>query len=288
MHTAPVHVRGHFLLNTGDGTAALKWGSTNAYTEDAAGNPIYSWTLIDGIMDTITSAGALPLVEIGIMPQALSDAPDPYRNSGSMMLDGGCFYPPEGLREVGDLIPGVGHARDERYPNAGRAGNGSSGTSPTSDTGTARSPNTPGSTTTPRPRCTRCQTRRWAGPLSPAQGALSCRSFSGTARPGTNAVTVSTGTRLDLVSFHAKGGAPFIGDHVEMSLGNQMRLHRAGFNAVAARLAIQTDAHRYHRSRWRRRGKDRAARRYGALLPLKPCPPRLNWKSRSEKSMPMQ
>ena len=31
----PVYVRAHNLLTTGDGTPALKWGSTNAYTEDA-------------------------------------------------------------------------------------------------------------------------------------------------------------------------------------------------------------------------------------------------------------
>ena len=31
----PVYVRTHNLLTTGDGTPALKWGSTNAYTEDA-------------------------------------------------------------------------------------------------------------------------------------------------------------------------------------------------------------------------------------------------------------
>ena len=80
-HTAPVHVRSHFLLNTGDGTPALKWGSTNVYTTDAAGNPVYDWTLTDGIMDTLTAAGALPLVEIGFMPQALSSHPTPYRNS---------------------------------------------------------------------------------------------------------------------------------------------------------------------------------------------------------------
>src|SRR5881394_899219 len=39
----PVFVRTHNLLTTGDGTPALKWGSTNAYTEDASGNPIYNW-----------------------------------------------------------------------------------------------------------------------------------------------------------------------------------------------------------------------------------------------------
>ena len=34
----PVYIRTHFMLATGDGTAGLKWGSTNAYTEDAHGN----------------------------------------------------------------------------------------------------------------------------------------------------------------------------------------------------------------------------------------------------------
>ena len=34
-------VRTHNLLSSGNGVAALKWGSTNAYTEDAAGNPVY-------------------------------------------------------------------------------------------------------------------------------------------------------------------------------------------------------------------------------------------------------
>jgi|SRR5688572_17883692 xylan 1,4-beta-xylosidase len=41
----PVYVRTHSLLVSGDGVPALKWGSTNAYAEDAAGNPIYNWRL---------------------------------------------------------------------------------------------------------------------------------------------------------------------------------------------------------------------------------------------------
>src|SRR5687768_9079607 len=41
----PVFVRTHNLLTTGDGTPALKWGSTNAYTEDANGQPIYNWKI---------------------------------------------------------------------------------------------------------------------------------------------------------------------------------------------------------------------------------------------------
>src|SRR5690242_10256965 len=40
-----VQIRAHHLLVTGDGTPALKWGSTNAYTEDANGKPVYDWTI---------------------------------------------------------------------------------------------------------------------------------------------------------------------------------------------------------------------------------------------------
>src|SRR5579862_9272882 len=34
---SPVHIRTHFMLVTGDGTPGFKFGSTNAYTEDARG-----------------------------------------------------------------------------------------------------------------------------------------------------------------------------------------------------------------------------------------------------------
>jgi len=53
----------------------LKWGSTNVYTDDAAGNPVYSWVILDRIFDAFEGAGIKPLVEIGFMPQAFVDAP---------------------------------------------------------------------------------------------------------------------------------------------------------------------------------------------------------------------
>ncbi|HVV52856.1 MAG TPA: beta-xylosidase, partial [Polyangia bacterium] len=116
-HAAPVHVRNHFLLNTGDGTPAMKWGSTNVYTEDAAGAPVYDWTLTDGIMDAITGAGAFPFVELGFMPEALSTHPTPYQNSSVTMLDGGCFYPPTDFAKWADLVEAWAMHADGRYPN---------------------------------------------------------------------------------------------------------------------------------------------------------------------------
>ena len=76
----PVYVRAHSLLVTGDGVAALKWGSTNAYTEDANGKPIYSWKIIDSIFDTYVQRGMKPLAQIGFMPEALSTNPVPYKH----------------------------------------------------------------------------------------------------------------------------------------------------------------------------------------------------------------
>src|SRR5215469_6755440 len=65
----PVYIRTHNLLTSGDGSASLKWGSTNAYTEDAAGNPVYDWTILDRIFDTFRATHVKPLVEIGFMPK---------------------------------------------------------------------------------------------------------------------------------------------------------------------------------------------------------------------------
>ncbi len=73
-----VYFRAHNLLSTGDGTPALKWGSTNAYTEDAAGNPVYDWTIVDHIFDTYLARGIKPYAQIGFMPKALSTNPEPY------------------------------------------------------------------------------------------------------------------------------------------------------------------------------------------------------------------
>jgi xylan 1,4-beta-xylosidase len=55
-----VYFRAHNLLSTGDGTPAFKWGSTNAYTEDAQGHPVYNWTIIDHIFDTYLARGVKP------------------------------------------------------------------------------------------------------------------------------------------------------------------------------------------------------------------------------------
>jgi len=106
---SPVYIRTHFMLASGDGTPALKWGSTNAYTEDASGRPVYDWKITDRIFDTYLQAGAKPFVEIGFMPQALSSKPEPYRpiwipGAANRDYSIGWSYPPKDYSKWGELV----------------------------------------------------------------------------------------------------------------------------------------------------------------------------------------
>ena len=67
----PVFVREHNLLTSGDGKHALKWGSTNVYTEDASGRPVYDWKVLDQIVDTYRDRKMKPFVQLGFMPRCL-------------------------------------------------------------------------------------------------------------------------------------------------------------------------------------------------------------------------
>src|SRR6266568_4843473 len=105
----PVQIRAHNLLTTGDGTPALKWGSTNAYTEDASGHPVYDWKIVDRIFDTYLQAKAKPFVEIGFMPQALSSKPEPYHptwipGAANREYSIGWSYPPKDYGKWGELV----------------------------------------------------------------------------------------------------------------------------------------------------------------------------------------
>jgi xylan 1,4-beta-xylosidase len=233
-HTAPVHVRTHFLFNTGDGMPALKWGSTNLYTEDPSKGPIYDYTRIDAIMDATTRAGAFPFVELGFMPEALSTRPTPYENSDTYALDGGCFYPPRDYDAWARLVTSWATHVKDRYPGAEASWQWELWNEPdigywngTFEEYARLYDYTEAALHAVFPDAS------LGGPAvaSPERSFLS--QFLEHCATGTNAVTGQTGTRLDMVSFHAKGGVSLTGGHVQMDLGNQLRQHRAGFAAVA-------------------------------------------------------
>lgn len=234
LNSGPSYIRSHFLLNTGDGVPSHKWGSTNVYTEDASGNPVYSWTLLDGIMDTIQATGNLPLAEIGFMPQALSAHPTPYKNSHVLTLDGGCYYPPKDYAKWAALIAEWAAHSKARYPDSlhdwlWELWN---------------EPNISYWRGTPAEYMKLYDYTESAlhGVLPDAKlGGPAVvgtpdwlRAFLDHCDTGTNAVTNQVGTRLDLVTFHAKGGVSLKNGQPEMDLGNQLRIHRDAFATIAS------------------------------------------------------
>jgi xylan 1,4-beta-xylosidase len=241
----PVYVRTHSLLVSGDGVAALKWGSTNAYTEDAAGGARYDWTIVDRIFDTYLERGMKPLVEIGFMPEALSTKPQPYRHHwspGAKYSDifTGWAYPPKDYSKWAELIYQWVRHDLEKYgreevaswlfevwnePNGGYW----QGTPEeyhklydyTADAVKRALPEA-----------------RVGGPHStgPAneRAAAFLRAFLDHALRGTNYVTGKRGSPLDYVGFHAKGSPKFIDENVVMGIENQLRDLAKGFEIVAS------------------------------------------------------
>jgi xylan 1,4-beta-xylosidase len=241
----PVFVRTHNLLTTGDGTPALKWGSTNAYTEDADGRPKYDWRIVDRIFDAFVERRMKPIVEIGFMPQALSTKPVPYRHDWAPGLDynriyTGWTYPPKdydkwrelvfqwarhaveryGRREVESWYwevwnePDIGywHGTAEEYLKLyDYAADGLKRALPAARVG--------GPTVT--------------GPNG-ARTQQILRSFLEHCLRGTNYATGATGAPLDYVSFHAKGAPRVVDGHVRMSISNQLKAISNGFEIVAS------------------------------------------------------
>ncbi len=233
INNSPVYIRTHFLLNTGDGMAALKWGSTNVYTESAAGTPIYSWTIMDRIVDAMVAAGTRPMMEIGFMPQALSTRPTPYRNTDTFALDGGCFYPPKDYAKWAGLIrEWATHSRD-RYPGVEDNWLWELWNEPNIDYWHGTDAEFQKLYDYTESGLHGVLPRAILGGPSIAGVSTFLRDFLQHCATGTNGVSGATGTRLDLVSFHAKGGVAIASGHVQMNLRNQLTQHRDGFNIVA-------------------------------------------------------
>jgi len=242
----PVYVRCHSLLNTGDGTPALKWGSTNAYTEDVTGQPIYNWAIIDSIFDTYMENGMKPLVEIGFMPRDLSVKPDPYRHNwkpGAPYGDiyTGWAYPPKDYEKWAELVYQWAIHCVDRYgkteveswywevwnePNIGYwQGTTEEYLKLYDYTADAVKRALPGA--------------KIGGPHSTGpswdEAEKFLREFLDHVVQGKNYVTGETGTPLDYIGFHAKGRPVLQGDTVIlMNMGTQLRDISRGFEIVAS------------------------------------------------------
>ncbi len=241
----PVFIRTHFMLATGNGSSGFKWGSTNAYTEDAAGKPVYDWTIVDRIIETYVKAGAKPFLEVGFMPQALSSHPDPYQpnwkpgdNFNQYYL--GWAYPPKDYAKWGELVnqwvkhevakygkaeveswyweiwnePDIGywHGTPEEYDRLyDFAVDAIKRALPAAKVG--------GPATT--------------GPNN-ARAAAYLKQFLEHCDTGKNAVTGAVGAPLDFITYHAKGQPQVVEGHVRMGISKNTADAAQGMQLVAS------------------------------------------------------
>ncbi|MEJ7767918.1 MAG: beta-xylosidase [Chitinophagaceae bacterium] len=241
----PVNVRAHSLLVTGDGVPALKWGSTNAYTEDAQGKPVYSWTIIDKIFDTYIERGMKPIAQIGFMPEALSIKPQPYKHQWDPDGKHGSIYtgwaqPPKDYEKFANLVyewvkhsvSKYGKAEVESWywelwnePDISYW----QGTTEeyiklydyVSDAVKRALP-----------------AAKIGGPETTGPGsekaALFLKTFLTHIVSGKNYVTGKVGAPLDFITFHAKGQPRLVNGRVQMNMGKQLRDIDKGFEIVAS------------------------------------------------------
>jgi xylan 1,4-beta-xylosidase len=236
----PVYVRTHNLLTSGDGSASLKWGSTNVYTEDEDGNPIYDWTIIDKIFDTFIDRGMKPLVELGFMPEALSTNPVPYRHSWPATFSTGWAFPPKdydkwaelifqltkhciskyGLKEVESWYwevwnePNINYWKgsiEEYFKLYDFASWAVKKACPYTKVGGPH-------TTSPRDN----------------DAATWLKSFIDHCINGKNFKTGQRGSPLDYIGFHAKGSPKIVDGHVQMNINLQLQDISRGFEIVSS------------------------------------------------------
>jgi xylan 1,4-beta-xylosidase len=227
--------RAHNMLTSGDGTPAFKWGSTNAYTLDNAGNRVYDWTIADGIIDSYIARGVHPYLEVGFMPEAMSSAPAGTRYqhdwrptvTGSS-LDGGWQYPPKDYARWEELVYRWTLHNVERYGRA-EVARWYFETWNEANLGFywKGSPEefyrlhdvTVAAIRRALPEA------RVGGPDVAGSG--------GAFMDGFLAHIVANGTPTDFLAFHAKGAPELIDGHIRMGIAAQLRTVDEGFAKIA-------------------------------------------------------
>lgn len=243
LSTVPVYVRTHNLLTTGDGVAALKWGSTNAYTEDEQGNPVYNWKIVDSIFDSYISRGMHPIAEIGFMPKALSSKPEPYQHhwtpSGNSQLFTGWSYPPTDYKKWGELVyQWVKHCVQRYGKNEVQSWWWEVWNEPDIDYwhGTQEEYFTLYDFAADAVKRA-CPEARIGGPTTTSprgqRASNFLENFLEHCANGTNKATGKPGSPLDYITFHAKGSPRLMNGFVRMDMSVQLLDVQRGFEIVA-------------------------------------------------------
>ncbi|MBW3091835.1 hypothetical protein KIH79_02480 [Bifidobacterium sp. 82T10] len=245
---APYWVRAHFMFCSGNCYGSPKFGSTNIYTEDADGNPVYDFTHYDMILDAIVESGNKPFVELGFMPEALADPKyrdQPHLPWVDLYHANGWTYPPKSWEKWHAFIAALAAHLKERYgeselgtwyfelwnePDIGYWAGGDDGYCTLYDyTEDALHSVLPGA---------RLSGPAVTGVFDGGSGRRLLQAFLKHCREGENACTGGTGARLDFVTFHVKG-AHFPGgrpnaDKAVPSVGNLVHQVEQGLDVIEA------------------------------------------------------
>ena len=235
------YFRTHSLLVTGDGTPALKWGSTNAYTEDAQGRPVYDWTIVDRIFDTYLERGVKPYAQIGFMPQALSVKPEPYQHEWRPgfpynEIYTGWAHPPKDYAKWAELVyQWVKHCV-ARY---GAKEVESWYWQVWNEANIAYWKGTPEEFRKLHDYAIDAvrralPTARVGGPDTAGDGGKFMQDFLEHCLRGKNFATGQIGTPLDFLSFHAKGSPTFVAGHVRTGIAAQLKTIDTAFARFAS------------------------------------------------------
>ncbi|MEO6360221.1 MAG: beta-xylosidase [Sphingomicrobium sp.] len=243
-----VYFRAHNLLSSGDGTPSFKWGSSNAYTEDKHGRPIYDWTIVDRIIDTYRARGIRPYLQIGFMPEALSSAPadQQYQHHwrpgfAYNLIEGRWNAPPKDYAKWAELVYQWTRHNVERYGREEverwyfQVWN---------------EPNLPTYWSSSQEEFNKLHdyaidavrralpTARVGGPDVAGSGGEFMDKFLAHVASGKNHATGQTGTPTDFLAFHAKGSPRFVDGHVRMGISAHLKTVDAGFEKIAAAKAL--------------------------------------------------
>jgi xylan 1,4-beta-xylosidase len=236
-----VYFRAHNLLTSGDGTPALKWGSTGAYSEDPAGLPVYDWKILDRIFDTYIERGVRPYAQIGFMPKDLSIKPEPYQHHWNPKLGyneiyTGWAYPPKDYGKWAELVFQWTKHCVEKY---GRTEVESWYWEVWNEPNIGYWRGTPAEFRKLHDYAIDAvrralPTAKVGGADAAGSGGKFTRDFIEHCLRGTNYATGKVGTPLDFISFHAKGAPVTTNGHVRMGIANQLRTIDDGFRIVAS------------------------------------------------------
>jgi xylan 1,4-beta-xylosidase len=242
LSSAPVYIRTHHLLTSGNGVPELKWSSSNVFSLDNDGKPVYDFTITDQTFDALQRAGVRPMVELGFMPRDLAAAvpgiAEYQLHYPKPTMGGASNNPPRDYKMWGELVRKYTEHLVEHY---GRQQASTWYFEVWNEPDIAYWHGTPEE-----------YFKLYDYAVAGVRAALPNAKVGGPATTGPGNTKASTFLEsflhhclhdkstadgkpipLDFISFHPKGRTTLVDGHVRMGLSNELQAAQTGFQIVA-------------------------------------------------------